>query len=193
MMQEFQQQRYTLEEYWKLVEMFPDRKYEYVDGFIRMMSGGSPAHAQIGANILTLLNIALHDSECNVYSSDAKVKLTEQRCYFPDAAVSCDPHDWTRKDALESPTVVVEVLSQSTEKVDKTEKLEAYQRYPTIQEILLVDSRRLYVEHYHRVGVSQWLKSIFESDDDLVELSYIDVSLSLRDIYRKVYLEIEEA
>jgi hypothetical protein len=58
---------------------------------------------------------------------------------------------------------------------------------------LLVDSRRRYVEHYHRIGVSQWLKSIFESDDDLVDLSSINVSLYLRDMYRKVYLEIEEA
>jgi Uma2 family endonuclease len=192
-MQHSHEQTYTPEEYWKLVELFPDHKYEYIDGNIRMMSGGSPAHSQIGGNIVTLLNIALHVSECNVYNSDAKVKLNEQRCYLPDAAVSCDPHDWTRKNALESPTVVVEVLSQSTEKVDRTEKLEAYQRYPTIQEILLVDSRRRYVEHYHRIGVSQWLKSIFESDDDLVDLSSIDVSLYLRDMYRKVYLEVEEA
>ncbi|GHO94313.1 hypothetical protein KSF_043610 [Reticulibacter mediterranei] len=191
-MQHSHEQSYTLKEYWKLVELFPDHKYEYIDGSIRMMSGGSPAHAQIGANIVTLLNIALHDSECNVYNSDVKVKLNEQRCYLPDATVSCDPRDWTRPDVLESPTVVVEVLSQSTEKVDRTEKLEAYQRYPAMQEILLIDSRRRYVEHYHRVGVAQWLKSIFEDDHDCIEMSSIDATLYLRDIYRKVYLDTVE-
>jgi Uma2 family endonuclease len=76
--------------------------------------------------------------------------------------------------------------------VDRTEKLEAYQRYPTMQEILLIDSRRRYIEHYHRVGVAQWLKSIFEADHDCIEMSSIDASLYLRDIYRKVYLEMVE-
>jgi hypothetical protein len=60
-MQRSQEQRYTPEEYWKLVELFPDRKYEYIDGYIRMLSGDSTTYAQIGGNIVTLLNV-LQDS-----------------------------------------------------------------------------------------------------------------------------------
>jgi len=183
---------YTVEEYWKLVETFPAHKYEFVDGAIRMLSGGSPAHGQIAMNVGTLFNNALRTSACNVYSSDVVVRLTERRHYLPDVSVSCDPADWTRKKALEAPTVVVEVLSPSTEKLDRTEKLEAYQRYPTIQEILLIDSRRLYIEHYHRVGSHKWEVSLYEQQDDRMELASIDISLTLRDIYFKVYLELDE-
>ncbi len=192
-MEQEQESKYTIEEYWKLIETFPAHKYEFVDGSIRMLSGGSPAHGQIAMNVGTLLNNALRTSDCNVYSSDVVVQLSGRRSYLPDISVSCDLADWTRKRALEAPTVVVEVLSPSTEKIDRSEKLEAYQRYPTIQEILLIDSRRLYVEHYHRVSVHKWEMSLYEHMDDRMELTSIDVSLTLRDIYRKVYLELAES
>ncbi|HZR39269.1 MAG TPA: Uma2 family endonuclease [Ktedonobacteraceae bacterium] len=186
-------QNYSLEEYWKLVEVFPERKYEYVDGNIRMMTGGSPAHGQIGARIAGLLDAALRGSECNVYSSDVAVRVAEQRLYYPDISVSCDPHDWTRKKALEAPTVVVEVLSPTTERIDKSEKLEAYKQLPSIQEILFVDSQRHHVEHYHRIGSYKWEDSSYKSEDDVIDLASIEVSLTVHDIYFKVYLELEEA
>jgi Uma2 family endonuclease len=184
--------KYTIDEYWRLVEAFPERKYEYIDGNIRMMTGGSPAHAQIAANIVILLGVALRSQECNVYSSDGALQLTGNRLYYPDVSVSCDPTDWTRKKALEAPSVVVEVTSPSTEKTDKAEKLEAYKRYPTIQEILFVDSRCRQVEHYHRVGVSTWKDSLYNQDDDVIDLESIGVSFTVREIYLKVYLELEE-
>ncbi|GCE25675.1 hypothetical protein KDA_11590 [Dictyobacter alpinus] len=186
------QDKYTLEEYWKLAETFPERKYEYVDGYIRMMTGGSPAHGQIAVNISHLLVSALSSSDCNVYSSDVAIQLTNDKCYYPDISVSCDPRDWTRKKALESPSVVVEVLSPTTERIDKIEKLQAYQYYPTIQEILFVDSRKCYVEHHHRVGSFQWSVSLYKNRDDVVALSSIEVHFTVREIYHKVYLELEE-
>ncbi|HEY4384774.1 MAG TPA: Uma2 family endonuclease [Ktedonobacteraceae bacterium] len=185
-------QMYTLDEYWRLVESFPEKKYEYIDGDIRMLTGESPAYAQIAANIGSLLAIALRSQECNVYSSDAALQLTENRVYFPDVSVSCNPADWTRKRALEAPSVVVEVISPSTEKTDKAEKLEVYQRYPTIQEILLVDSRRRHVAHYHRVGISTWKDTLYDQDDEVIDLASIGVSLAVREMYLKVYLELEE-
>lgn len=184
---------YTIDEYWKLVETFPNHKYEFIDGFIRMLSGGSPAHGQIAVNISTLLNSALRNSECNVYSSDVVLQLTSRRSYLPDVSVSCDPMDRTQKKALKSPTLIVEVLSPSTEKIDRSEKLGAYQRYSTIQEILFVDLRELHVEHYHRVSSHKWEVSFYEHQDDLIELTNMGISFTLRDIYLKVYLELEEA
>ncbi|HEY4382908.1 MAG TPA: Uma2 family endonuclease [Ktedonobacteraceae bacterium] len=181
--------KYTVDEYWRQVEAFPEYKYEYIDGYIRMMMGDGPAHSQIAVNIASLLFLALRSQECNVYSSDAALQLMEDRLYYPDVSVSCDPIDWMRKKALEAPSVVVEVMSPSTEKTDKTEKLEAYQRYPTIQEILLVDSRRRHVEQYHRVGVSTWRNALYEHEDERVDLENIGVSLMVREIYLKVYLE----
>ena len=178
-----QEPEYTIDEYWKLRETFPNHKYEFTDGSIRMLSGGSPAHGQIAMNIGTLLNNALRNSECNVYSSDVVLQLTSRHNYLPDVSVSCDPVDRTQKKALKAPTVVVEVLLPSTEKIDRTEKLSAYQRYPTIQEILLVDSRQLHLEHHHRISSHKWEVSFYSHEDDQVELASIDVSLTLKDIY----------
>jgi Uma2 family endonuclease len=184
--------KYTLEEYWRLSEIFPQYKYEYSDGNIRMMTGGSPAHEQIALNIARLLTNALYEHECNVYSSDMALALNENCLYYPDLSVSCDPADWTRKKALEAPSLVVEVLSPSTERIDKIEKLEAYQLYPTIQEILLVDSRHRQVKQYHRVGTYKWEDFLYQHMDDSIHLGCIEVSLTVREIYHKVYLELEE-
>lgn len=184
--------KYTLDEYRRIVESLPERKYEYIDGDIRMMTGGPLAHSQISARIAGILDRALYNTDCNVYGSDAAVELFHNRIYYPDASVSCDPADWTRTKALESPTVIVEIHSPSTEKTDRGEKLLAYQQYPTIQEILFVDSRRRFVEHHYRVGVSQWQHFIFTNNADVVELSSIDVRFTLQEIYAKVYLELEE-
>jgi Uma2 family endonuclease len=183
---------YSLEEYCQLVEMSPDHKYEYTEGQIRMMTGGTPAHGQITTNISSLLFNALRETECNVYSSDVALNLSNRRQYYPDVSVSCDPADWTRTKALEAPSVVVEVLSPSTEFIDNGEKLAAYQNYPTIQEILLVNARKRLVEHYHRVTLEQWQRFIYTSNDDVVQLTNIDVSLAVKDIYHKVYLELED-
>lgn len=185
------ERKYTLEEYWKLVETFPDRKYEYADGYIRMMTGGSVPHGEIAMNIGAALHAALRHSACHVYNSDVAVELFGQKCYYPDISVSCDPDDWARKKALESPTVVVEVLSPSTEGTDRIEKLKAYKRYPTIQEILLVDARKCYVEHYHRLNAYKWEESAYESMDDVIDLTSIQVQLIVQDIYLKVSLELD--
>ena len=186
------QHKHTLDEYWRQVEASPEHKYEYIDGAIRMMTGGSPAHSQIAVNISTLPGVALRSEECNVYGSDGAVQLTGNRVYFPDVSVSCDPADWTRKKALEAPTVVVEVLSPSTEKTDRTEKLDVYKRYPTIQKILFIDSRYCHVEHYHRVGMHRWEDSLYERQDEVIDLEGIGVSFTVQEIYLKVYLELEE-
>ncbi|HTI15494.1 MAG TPA: Uma2 family endonuclease [Dictyobacter sp.] len=184
--------KYTLDEYWEVVETSPEQKYEYIDGDVRLMTGGSLSHAQIIANITYALQSVLRHTECNVYSGDGAVKLWDSRIYYPDLSVSCDPRDWTRKKALESPTVVVEVHSPSTERIDRSEKLIAHQQYPTIQEILFVDSRKHYVDHHHRIGVSKWEHSIYTQDEEIIELASIDVSLTVEDVYLKVYLELEE-
>lgn len=185
------QRSYTVDDYWKMIEAFPDRKYEYIDGHIRMMTGGSLAHAQLEVNLARLFGNALLDSECVTYGPDAILRLSEDRYYCPDLSVSCDPADWTKK-VMDSPTVVVEVMSPSTQHIDKGEKLEAYQKYPTIQEILLVDSQRCYVKHFHRVNAYKWEDSLYQQKSDAFMLESLDMSLTLQDIYLKIYLELEE-
>jgi len=183
---------HSLDEYWELVDTFLDRKYEYVDGNIRIVTGDSPAHTQIGENIARVFGNTLLDHECNIYSSDIVVQLTERRCYCPDVTIACDPVDLAHTKTLEVPTVVVEVLSPATAIIDKTEKLEAYQHYPAIQEILLVDSLRHDVEHYHRISPYGWGVSIYKNENDVVKLASLETILTIHEIYFKVYLGLEE-
>ncbi len=188
---------YTLEEYWKIVAESPRRKYEYINGHVRLMAGASLPHARIEANIVTTLSNAMEQSDCSVYSSSANVYLEEgPRVYLPDVTISCDSLEQMYSGVLNMPTVVVEVLSPGTEKVDREEKLSAYQAHPSIQEILLVSSRRRCVEHYHRI-VSAGHDDLWElhtctRDEDVVDLGSIGVRFSLREVYRRVYLELEE-
>ncbi|GCE11816.1 Uma2 family endonuclease [Tengunoibacter tsumagoiensis] len=186
------EQPYTLEEYWKLVETFPDHKYEYVDGFVRMMTGGTLPHSHIAMNLSRIISTALLDRECLAFGSDAAVSLSESRVYYPDLTVTCDPADWSRTKSIESPTIVIEVLSPGTQSRDKLEKLDAYQLYPTIQDILLIDSKRMRIGHYHRVDASSWNYIIYTSKDDVVALEVIDLSITVADIYYRVYLTTEE-
>lgn len=183
---------YTEADYWKVIESDPQHKYEYIDGHIRMMTGGSLAHAQIIVQIAGLLLNALRESDCIVYNSDAAVRLSEKCIYYPDVSVSCDSAGWARKRALESPTVVVEVLSPTTQRTDRNEKLITYKQCTTLKEILYVDSRKRCVEHHHRIGPHTWEVSSYTSDEEVIELSSIKVTLPLREIYRKVYLERED-
>lgn len=192
-MEQEQEVEYTVDEYWKLVAIFPNHHYEFVNGFIRELPGRSLVHRQITANIITLLNNVLHYSECNVHNFDVVLQLTDQHNYLPDVAVSCDPIDRSQENVLKAPVLVVEVLSLSTEEIDCTEKLRVYQRYPTIQEILLVDSRQIYVEHHHRISSHKWEVSFYNQEDDAVKLTSINVSVFLRDVYLEVHLELEEA
>ena len=86
----------------------------------------------------------------------------------------------------------MEVLSPSTANIDRGEKLLVYQQYPTIQDILFVDSHRCFVEHHQRITSSKWEHTIYTRQDDMLVLKSVDLSLSLQEIYFKVYLELEE-
>ncbi len=182
---------YTLEQYFELVASEPEQKIEYINGNIRMMTGGSVAHGQVAINIAILLGIVLRPSGCNVNSSDVAVRLRNTRFYYPDVSVSCDPAERAKK-YIEAPTVVVEVLSPSTESTDRLEKLVAYQEHPTIQDILYVDSRSRSITHYQRLAPNKWEQTNYFNNEDLIELKSIGVSFSLAEVYEKIYLEQNE-
>ncbi len=104
-------QTISVEEYFELEENNPDTRYEYLDGYVYMMSGGSANHAAISGNIYAILKNALRGGPCRVYNSDMKVRVSEQRYFHPDVTVSCDSRDRGTTSVLQSPRLVVEVLS----------------------------------------------------------------------------------
>ena len=163
-------------------------KSEYLSGQIIAMSGASLAHTRIIADIVTELNIQLRGRDCEVISNDMRVKTGVKGAYFyPDVVVFCGEPEFEDNvfDTLLSPTLVVEVLSPSTEVFDRGEKFAQYQEPVSLREYILVSQDRIRVEQY-RLMKMQWVATEFRSYEDVLPLVSIGCELPLRDIYRRV-------
>lgn len=177
-------QTMTVEDYFHLEENDPYTRYEYIDGHVYAMAGGSADHDTVKSTLQNLLWNALRQSGCRVYSSDMKVYISATRYFHPDVTVTCNPADRGKIQAIQSPRLVVEVLSPSTELTDRTWKLQNYRAHPTIEEYVLADSRSCKVETYHKKN-GLWIYDAFENDD-MVRLHSLNLHLKLADIYADV-------
>lgn len=180
----------SVEEYFELEENNPDTRYEYLDGYVYMMSGGSANHATISGNIYAILKSFLRGGPCRVYNSDMKVRVSEKRYFHPDVTVTCDPRDRGTADLIQSPRLVIEVLSPSTEARDRGRKLQCYLACPSIEEYLLVDTRSMRIEIY-RKEQKKWVYDAFEAGDE-VELITLSVRFPVVDAYEDVIFEKDE-
>ena len=117
-------------------------KHEYVDGHVYALAGETRAHGVIAVNVTSLLRSALRGGPCRVYNSDVKVQLTETRYVYPDVSVGCDERDRLNddEDVVRYPTVVVEVLSSSTEAYDRGAKFALYRSSEVLREYVLVST-----------------------------------------------------
>ena len=174
----------TVEEWRALEQAHPDQKIEYIDGQVSFMAGGSLAHARIVSNTVRTLEDALGAGPCNVYNSDASVKISETRYVYPDVSVSCDPLDQATAEQMQvqRPHVIVEVLPDSTEGKDRISKAHYYHSCPTIQEYMLIATRYQAVEVQRRLG-NEWTLHTFKPGDE-VELASINVHFPLDLLYR---------
>ena len=183
----------AVQEYHQLEKHMADAKYEYLDGVARLMSGGSGEHDQIAYNVRAALSQHFRSGPCFVRGSDMQVLIGAQSSgkedyVYPDVTISCDVADRRRGNTLlRSPRIVVEVLSPSTEKIDRGRKLEAYKRSPSIQEIVLINQFVQAVEVYRRdeQDIMIW-HSVFYGTGSDIELKSIDVHLALHEIYQGI-------
>jgi Uma2 family endonuclease len=128
-------------------------KLEFVDGVVYAMSGGTVEHARLSMRVGRALGRALEGRPCEVYSSDLKVRVDEtNRTTFADATVICGPAEVSAIDrhAITNPTILVEVLSPSTEASDRGDKWRSYQRLSSLREYVLVSQGEPYVEVFER-------------------------------------------
>ena len=180
-------QTMTVEEYFQLEENDPYTRYEYIDGYVHVMAGGTANHDTVKSNIQRILWNLLRGSKCRVYSSDMKVYISETRYFHPDVTVTCDPHDRGTIQAIQSLRLVVEVLSPTTELTDRTWKLKNYRAHPTIEEYVLADSQSFKIEIYHKEN-NKWIYEAFENNDEIT-LNSLGVHFSLADAYIDVEFE----
>ncbi len=165
-------------------------RHEYVGGQIFAMSGGSEEHNRIAGNIYASLLARLRGSGCKTFIADMKVKIAAKNTdifYYPDAMVTCDRQD-TEKFYKTHPCLIVEVLSPSTENLDRREKRLNYQSLPSLQEYVLVSQERMQVEVYRPDKAGNWSGEVL-STRDRVELKSVGLSLSMADIYDEVFPE----
>jgi len=181
------EQYMSLEEYFKLEEA-SETKHEYYQGKVFAMAGASENHNLIAMAVGRNLDIQLDDKPCRPYPADFRLKIKAVNLYtYPDVSVICGETQLAdgRRDTYVNPTLLVEVLSESTEAYDRAKKSEFYRTIPSLQEYLLISQDRPHVERYRRQG-HNWLFTEYSSLDDEVTLDSIGCSLSLAAIYRRV-------
>ena len=170
-----------------------DEKYEFYDGWVRPltkligavpqgMAGGSENHALIGANVIVAAALALRNSDCRVYNSDLYVKAkSDARWSFPDTSIVCGPSekDVRKKEALNNPCVIIEVLSPTTEAFDRSKKFEKYARIEALRHYVLVETSRPAVQVLTRGEDGEWMMRYYNGRADNAELSTLGVALDL--------------
>jgi Uma2 family endonuclease len=175
----------TVEEYLELDRNSPDVRYEYINGRIIMMAGGSPQHSLIAANMTRILGQLLRESSCCAFNSDVKIKLPRMNYVYADASVSCDQRDFADPEFMYHPRVVVELLSPSTEALDRGEKFESYRECSSVQEYIMVNTSRQAIEVCRREKNNFWSFQTLKLGAT-VELTSLGVHFPVADAYEKV-------
>lgn len=156
-------------------------KHEYVDGYVYAMTGTSKVHNLIVGNLAGILRNHLQGGPCQVYTSDIKVQAGT-RFYYPDMVVACPPSDDPYVET--NPLLIIEVLSDSTERIDREEKRLAYQSIATLQEYVLVSQDHREMQIYRRTGEeSVW--ELCKLENSLL-LASVGLAVSFEQVYEGV-------
>jgi Uma2 family endonuclease len=167
-------------------EQLSEIRHEYIGGQVYAMGGASRAHGLICGNFFMALRQSSRKKQCQLFFADMKIRLRisgQDIFYYPDLLLSCDPDD--REDFFcQSPCLIIEVLSESTERIDRHEKMLAYQTLPSLQEYVLAAQDYRQVEIYRRRN--EWQPDIV--NEGLFHLDCLDVDVLIDDVYLDVTL-----
>ena len=180
--------RLTEAEYLEM-ERAAEFKSEFYDGEIFAMAGGTPRHSLIGTNVAVEFGNRLRAKPCVPYNADLRIKIEATGLLtYPDLSVICGPLQFAEgtDDTVVNPTVLVEVLSASTEAYDRGKKFEHYRQIPTLREYLLVSQTEPRVEQFLRQPDGHWLLSEAVGIEAQLELPSLRVTISLAEIFAKV-------
>lgn len=166
------------------LERLSEEKHEFIDGMAVAMAGGSIEHGRLASRLAHLLSAALEGRACGVYSSDVRIRIPGTgRSTYPDLNVVRTSLERAADDAeaIVNPTVIVEVLSESTERSDRGEKFAHYRRIPSLKEYVLVSQDERRIEIFRREG-ERWVLDEFLADGSVV-LDSLDVEFPLASLY----------
>ncbi len=176
------------EEYLTL-ERDAEFKSEYLNGVLYAMAGSSPEHSAITANVTIAVGSQLRGKPCRVFTSDLKIAVGPAGPFFyPDLSIVCgEPrfHD-ERRDVLTNPTILIEVLSPSTEAFDRGRKFTQYQRIASLTDYILIAQDEPHVGHFHKQQGNQWLFTTAHGLETTLHIASIDVTLHLAEAYDRI-------
>ncbi len=179
--------RLTPDQYLVWEETQPE-KYEYIDGEVYAMGGGSVNHGRIVIRLTSLFETHLEGSPCITGNSDIKVKgVASQNYTYPDASVTCDERDRQTPHYITYPCLIVEVLSESTEAYDRGSKFRLYRQNPVLQDYLLVSSSKIEMDLYHKNEAGDWVILNYQPGDT-IELNSIGLRFAIEQVYRGLTL-----
>jgi Uma2 family endonuclease len=161
-------------------------KHEYVAGEVFAMSGVTLRHNVITLNIVSALRNAARKRGCQALATDVQLQAASDRMYYPDIMIACGAAASVER-IVEQPSLVVEVSSRGTRAIDRREKLDAYQRMPSLRTYLIVEQRRRYVLAYTRNREGELTRDEIAGVGD-VPIAFLGAILSLDDIYEDVPL-----
>ena len=167
-------------------ELHSQVRHEYVAGRVFAMTGTSRAHNTIAINIALALRTHLRGGPCRVFMSDLKVRVEKTNAfYYPDVAVTCHIND-TQPYYLTHPCLVIEVLSPTTEGIDRREKLLAYQALDSLMEYVLIAQETMQVEVYRRDGTGGWWVDTYNAGNESVHLASLGLTVPMAVVYEEV-------
>jgi Uma2 family endonuclease len=186
---------YTIEEYLAL-EKSSEEKYEYWEGQIFCMSGGSQAHSDIGDNIFRILSSQLVGRKCRAMSGAMPVKTSPVPPYkYPDGSVTCGEREFEKIDGIDvltNPTLLLEVLSPNTERIDRGPKFTLYKSISSFKEYLLISQDEARIIQFVKQDDGEWKADVVMGLDNKIYLPTIDCTLTLSDVYQDVKLKVEK-
>ena len=186
-MDTIERKTFTESEYLEL-ERNADFKSEYYNGEIFAMAGATLIHNKIVSNLIFLFNQFLKDKPCDVYPSDLRLQVEKSGLYtYPDITIVCGKAELldNKFDTLKNPTVLIEVLSDSTEKYDRGQKFSFYREIPSLKEYILVSSKTMKIEKFKRLEDGNYLY-IESNEHQPFPIDSIDMNLNLEDVYNKI-------
>lgn len=195
MMSALPKQRLFTDEEYLILEEKAERRSQFYFGEIFAMAGATRRHNLISTNVTASLHSQLRRRPCEVYQNDMRVKIHKNFYTYPDVVVVCGTPKIERRygENLLNPTVLIEVLSPSTEAFDRSAKAKHYRTIDSLQELILISQDKPGVEHYAKQEGGAWLISEITNARAVLKLDSIECALDLADVYERVEFDAEEA
>ena len=172
-----------------------ETKSEYSSGVITPMAGATKEHIKINVDTQTHLCVQLRGQACEVYNSDTRTRvLRGDKYYYPDIVIVCGEARFEDNvfDTLMNPTLIVEILSESTERKDRSEKMDAYEALESLTDYVLISQTEPRIEHYSRLPDGGWRYLTARGRDAVLPLPNIGCELRLAEVYLRVSFEAQD-